>query len=504
MGGECTTVPPRGRDACENPAMRFVASRLAVDLGGELVGAPAGAGASGDSGAAGVDLEVDGLAIDSRALVPGQLFAAVADVRDGHGFVAAARTAGAPAVLVSRVVDDGPSIVVPDVERALIRIAGLARRRLPEFVVGITGSVGKTTTKDLLASVLTERFVTAASLRSFNNELGVPLTLANAREDTEVAVVEMGARGHGHISMLCSMAHPTVGVVTAVQAVHTEHMGGEDQIAVAKRELVEHLPPTGLAVLHAADPRVAAMAAHTRAEVLTFGGGADNGAADGAAGAAGDVHAVDVAVDDQLRPSFTLVSPWGTVAVRMGARGVHNVANALAAAAVGLWGGVSLESVAAGLTNPIDSPWRMDLSHTAAGAMVLNDAYNAGPASMAAALRSLATLPARHRIAVLGVMAELGDRAADEHRRIAELADELGIDVIAVGTELYGVTPVADPDAAVDAVLARVAALTGSDPGQGGHRGVTEHRGGLPEGTAVLVKGSRVAGLEKVAHLLTA
>ena len=449
---------------CENPVMHFDTARLAGDLGGELHGAGPGSAP-----------EVTGLSIDSRTLEVGQLFAAVRDSRDGHDFVTVARSAGAPAVLVERLVDDGPAIVVPDVQRALFRVGGLARRRLPEFVVGITGSVGKTTTKDLLASVLTERFDTAASPRSFNNELGVPITLANAADGTEVTVLEMGARGHGHIAQLCAIALPTVGVVTAVQAVHTEHMGGEQQIALAKRELVEVLPPDGLAVLHAADHRVAAMAEHTRAPVLTFGGSP-------AGGDAGDVWADEVTVDDQLCPRFVLRSPWGSVGVEMAARGVHNVANALAAATVGLWAGLSLESVAAGLTNPIDSPWRMELHHIASGATVLNDAYNAGPASMTAALRSLATLPAVRRIAVLGVMAELGGRAVQEHLRIADLAAELGIDVIAVGTDLYGVASVADTEEAVTEVQRRLA----DDPAR----------------TAVLVKGSRVAGLEAVAHAL--
>jgi UDP-N-acetylmuramoyl-tripeptide--D-alanyl-D-alanine ligase len=447
--------------------MRFDVARLATDLGGELQGAdgPLDAG------------EVDGLSLDSRDLTAGQLFAAVSDVRDGHEFVPAARAAGAPAVLVARPVDDGPSVVVPDVERALFRLGGIARRRLPETVIGVTGSVGKTTTKDLLASVLTERFATTASLRSFNNELGVPLTLANAPEGTEATVLEMGARGHGHIAQLCSIALPTIGVVTAVHAVHTEHMGAEDQIAVAKRELVEVLPPDGLAVLHAADPRVAAMAAHTRAEVLTFGGSP-------AGGDTGDVWADDVAIDDQLRPRFLLRSPWGSVEVQMGARGIHNVANALAAAAVALWCGVSLESAAAGLGNPIDSPWRMELHRSVDGLTVLNDAYNAGPASMAAALRSLATLPAARRVAVLGVMAELGDRAAQEHSRIADLTTELGVELVAVGTDLYGVAPLADAAAAVAAVRHELAMG--------------------PTDTAVLVKGSRVAGLEVVAEQLIA
>jgi len=433
--------------------MRFTASGLAADLGGQLHGA---------------DAQVDGVANDSRTLRPGQLFAAVSDVRNGHDFVAAAVSAGAAAVLVERpVAVDVPSVVVPDVSRALIRIAGIARRRLPDRVVGITGSVGKTTTKDLLAGVLSRTFVTAASERSFNNELGVPLTLANASEDTEATVVEMGARGHGHIALLCSMARPTVGVVTVVASVHTEMMGGLDQIMVAKRELVEALPRDGVAVLNADDPRVASMAGHTPASVLTFG-------------AAGDVGAVDVTVDDDLRASFELSSPWGTVPVHVGVRGEHNVTNALAAAAAALWLGVPLDEVSAGLAEPPASPWRMELVRTGAGVAVLNDAYNAGPASMAAALRALAALTADRRIAVVGVMAELGDDAPAEHQRIAALADELGVELVAVGCDLYGPEPLADADAALAAL------------------------DGLAAGTAVLVKGSRVAGLERVAVGLSA
>jgi UDP-N-acetylmuramoyl-tripeptide--D-alanyl-D-alanine ligase len=437
--------------------MRFTAAGLAADLGGRLHG-------PGD-GAVDGHVVVDGLAIDSRTLRPGQLFAAVRDVRDGHDFVADAVTAGAPAVLVSRPMPDAVSVVVPDVDRALVRLAGLARRRLPDRVVGITGSVGKTTTKDLLAGALSRTFITAASERSFNNELGVPLTLANAAEDTQAAVVEMGARGHGHIALLCSMARPTVGVVTVVASVHTEMMGGLDQIMVAKRELVEALPRDGVAVLNADDARVRAMSDHTPASVLLFGGG-------------GDVRADAVTVDDDLHASFVLESSWGAVPVRLGVRGGHNVTNALAAAAAALWLGVPPEEVAAGLAVAPTSPWRMELTRTAGGVTVLNDAYNAGPASMAAALRALASLPAQRRIAVLGLMAELGDDAPAEHAAVATLAADLGIEVVAVGCDLYGVPPLADADAA------------------------SAELGDLAPGTAILVKGSRVAGLERVAARL--
>lgn len=411
------------------------------------------------------DAEIDGLSIDSRLLRPGQLFAAVRGERDGHEFVGAAMQAGAAAVLVEHNVDVAPALLVDDVPVALAAFARHARARLPERVVGITGSVGKTTTKDLLASVLATTYRTAASERSFNNELGVPLTLCNAPDDTEATVIEMGARGAGHIAMLCEMARPTVGVVTAVEAVHTELMGGLEQIALAKGELVEAVPADGMAVLNADNALVAAMADRCAGRVLTFGD-------------SGEVRAEGVAVDDELRARFELVSPWGRAPVELGVRGVHNVSNALAAAAVGLGLGIDPEQVAQGLAVAHSSPWRMELRTTTSGARVLNDAYNAGPASVAAALRSLAMLDARRRVAVLGLMAELGEQAPSEHLRIAELCDELGIELVAVGTDLYGVAGLQGVDAAIEAL------------------------GELGDGDAVLVKGSRVAGLERVAAAL--
>ena len=440
--------------------MRFSAAELAADLSGRLHGP---------------DVDLSGLAIDSRLLVPGQLFAAVRAERDGHDFVVAALGSGAAAVLVERfdVVpprDDVTAIVVDDVSTALMQLARVARSRLPDRVVGVTGSVGKTTAKDLLASVLSQTFVTTASEKSFNNEIGVPLTLANAPEGTQAAVVEMGARGAGHIALLCELARPTVGLVTTVQAVHTELMGDLTQIALAKGELIEALPVDGLAVLNADVPLVAAMSARTGARVLTFGH-------------AGEVRAREVVIDEELRPAFVLVSPWGEAPVRLAIRGGHNVANALAAAAVALGLGVPIDAVAAGLQMGSSSPWRMELRRAPDGLLVLNDAYNAGPASMAAALRAAATLPASgggRRFAVLGLMAELGEDGPREHRDIATMAADLGLRVIAVGTDLYGVDPVADVDAALAVLRSE----------------------GVGEGDAVLVKGSRVAGLERLAALL--
>ena len=437
--------------------MRFRASEVAAAVGGSLHGP---------------DVDVNGAAIDSRQVQGGELFVPVVADRDGHDFIAAALAAGAAATLTQLAVPDSgnaSTIAVADTGAALLDLGRLARTRLGVLVVGITGSVGKTSVKDLAAAVLGERYPTAASERSFNNELGVPLTLANAPDGTKAAVVEMGARGRGHIELLCSVARPTVGIVTSVALAHTELFGSIDEVAAAKGELVEALPGAGTAVLNADDERVLAMAARTRARILRYSMAGGGGA---------ELRADDVVLDAELRPRFRLRSPWGDADVVLAVRGEHQVGNALAAAGTALACGASPEQVAAGLATATLSPWRMELARTPEGAVVLNDAYNANPTSMAAALRSLAALPARRRFAVLGLMAELGPVSEGEHARMVTLADEHGIEVIAVGTTAYGIPPVEG----IDGVLAAL--------------------GPLDDGDAVLVKGSRVAGLERVAAAL--
>jgi UDP-N-acetylmuramoyl-tripeptide--D-alanyl-D-alanine ligase len=417
----------------------------------------------------GPDLVARGAAIDSRLVTGGELFVPVVAERDGHDFVPAALAAGAVAYLSARPVgDDGPpagvaAVEVEDTVAALAALGRLARGRVPDRVVGVTGSVGKTSVKDLLAAALGARWSTVASAGSFNNELGVPLTLLAAGEATEALVVEMGARGRGHIAGLCAIARPTVGVVTAVAAAHTAMFGSLDEVAVAKGELIEALDPSGVAVLNADDPRVAAMADRTRARVIRYG-----------SGAAADVRAEGAGLDDELRPRFRLVSPWGAADVVLAVRGEHMVGNALAAASAALACDVGVEAVAAGLGKAELSHWRMELVRLPSGARVLNDAYNANPASVAAALRALARLDARRRIAVLGLMAELGDTSEAEHRAVADLARDLGIEVIAVDAPAYGGTAVAGLDEAVAAL------------------------GPLGEGDAVLLKASRVVGLERL------
>jgi len=436
-------------------------SDVAAATGGRLVGP---------------DVTVSGAAIDSRLVAGGELFVPVVAERDGHDFVPAALAAGAAAYLTARgplptaeSAGGVPAVEVDDTRRALSALGSHARDLLRDGVdgrvVGVTGSVGKTSVKDLLAAALGARWRTTASVGSFNNELGVPLTLLGAPDDTQALVIEMGARGPGHVADLCAVARPSVGVVTRVAAVHTETFGTIDDVATAKGELVAALPASGVAVLNAADPRVAAMAGRTSARVLSFG-------------ETGDVQATDVSLDAELRATFRLATPWGTEAVRLGARGLHMVENALAAAAAALVCEVPLDDVVTALGEAGVSRWRMELATLPSGARLLNDAYNANPVSMAAALRALAGLPARRRVAVLGLMAEIGPESDAEHLAIGELARELGVEVVAVGVAAYGGAPVAD--------LAEAAAAVGD----------------LGPDDAVLLKGSRVAGLERLADLL--
>lgn len=431
--------------------MRMMASEVARTVGGRLVGP---------------DVPVSGASIDSRTVVPGDLFVPVVAERDGHHFIDDALTAGAAAYLTARSPQGATAVVVDDTASALAEFGRHARGQFSGPVVGITGSVGKTSVKDMAAAAIGADRPTHASPMSFNNELGVPLTLVNRPEGAEAVVVEMGARGMGHIAWLCSLARPSVGVVTSVGAAHTELFGTVETVAEAKGELVEALDSSGVAVLNADQPLVSAMAERTEAAVLTFGR------------AKGEVRASGVSLDGRLRPQFRLETPHGQADVTLVVCGEHMVNNALAAAAAALAVGVGVEEIAAGLGSAQLSPWRMEVTTLTSGAVLINDAYNANPMSMAAGLRSLAAVDRRRRVAVLGVMAELGDRTAAEHAAIGALAQELGIEVIPVATADYGPAPVADADAAVAAL------------------------GPVDGDTAVLVKASRAVGLEAVAAAL--
>ena len=345
-----------------------------------------------------------------------------------------------------------------------------ARARTAAKVIGVTGSVGKTSTKDLTRAAAGAGRRVWANEKSFNNEQGLPTTVVNAPADTEVLILEMGMRGHGEITALCDIARPTIGVVTRVAEAHSDRVGGIDGVARAKAELVQALPAEGVAILNADDVRVRAMASLARCRVLTFG------ESDGA-----DVRVERVVLDDRACASFVAATPWGTAGVRLAVSGRHMVGNAAAALAVAASVGVDLSDAAGALATVGAGAMRMHVGRTADGVVLLDDSYNANPTSMRAALDALADLPARRRLAVLGVMAEISDPPA-EHRVIVAYASSRGIAVVALGTDLYGVPSVDAPAAAVDAIA--------------------QHWGVAGEGDAVLVKGSRVAGLERVAALL--
>jgi UDP-N-acetylmuramoyl-tripeptide--D-alanyl-D-alanine ligase len=427
--------------------VRCSTSELTAHLGGELVGA---------------DISIEGASIDSRTIRPGQLYVPIVAERDGHAFIPAALEAGAPAYLTAQKPVRGTAIYVRDTAAALLSLGAFARARVGG-VIGITGSVGKTTTKDLLAASLASTFLSAASEGSFNNELGLPLTLFNAPDAAHWAVLEMGARRAGDIKALAEVARPDVGIVTRVAKAHVEYFGDLDGVALAKGELVAALPSSGLAVLNFDDPRVRDMASRSACPVLGYAVDAD-----------ADVRADDITLDGDLRARFRLSSPWGQTEVRLSVHGVHQVANALAAATVALWCGVPIESVAEALSVTPGSSLRMEVRHVPAGPVLVVDCYNANPASIEAALRSLAALPGERKLAVLGLMAELGDHSESEHRRVALVAKELEIKVVGYETELYGTTHVTGVDEAV--ALLRT----------------------IGSGDAALVKGSRVARLEDV------
>ena len=463
--------------------MRWIAAEIADVVGGVVT--------QGDPAAV-----IDTVTQDSREIAAfGEtpaLFVPLLAERDGHDFIGAsgatATFSSRPAADLSGLPDHTVVIEVDDTARALSELGSAGRARLAgRPVIGITGSVGKTTTKDFLAAILAADRPTHASHRSFNNEIGVPLTILQAPDDTEALVLEMGARGIGHIASLCAVGRPTVGIVTVVGAAHTSEFGSVDAVAEAKGELIESLPSRpdgGVAVLNAAQSLVVAMAERTSAELVTFGDG-------------GLVHAKDVSLDEELVPSFTLVAPQGEARVQLGARGLHLVDNALAASAAALAVGVPLETVVAGLAEPVLSPMRMALVRSPRGTRILDDTYNANPMSVGAALNSLVALPLAsggRRFAVLGEMAELGDISAAEHSRLGKVAADLGIHVISVSAPDY--LAELDPETPADLAASIPEALRLlADPPTGAPIGPDD---------VVLVKGSRVAGLERLVDLLSA
>lgn len=440
------------------------------------------------------NVTVDGPAfVDSRAPFPGGLFVAfVGEHADGHDYAADAVRGGAAAVLGGRPVE-APTVVV---EAPLSAVATLARHvlaRLPRArVVALTGSQGKTSTKDLLAHVLGAAGTTVATAGSFNNELGLPLTVLRADERTEYLVLEMGARGIGHLTELCTIAPPQVSLVLNVGKAHIGEFGSRERIAQAKSEIVEALPAGGVAVLNADDALVAAMATQARArdaEVLTYGERSGS-----------DVLLEELIVDELGRPRFDLTAGGTTVRVELGLVGEHHAYNATAAVATAVALGVPVEQAAEALgTARPASRWRMEVTERSDGVTVINDAYNANPDSMRAALKALAAV-GRGRdartIAVLGEMRELGESSRDEHDAVGRLAVRLDINQLVVVGEEARPTHLG---ACLEGSWAEESVFVEDVPGAIGW--LEEH---LRPGDVVLVKASRGAALERVADALLA
>jgi UDP-N-acetylmuramoyl-tripeptide--D-alanyl-D-alanine ligase len=456
-------------------------------VGGELV-LPAGAGSP--------EAVTGSATVDSRAVGAGDLFVALPGERvDGADFVPAAAAAGAVAALTTRADPSLPCVVVADPVAALGRLAAAVHERLTAagsvggglVTVGVTGSSGKTSTKDLLGQVLAAAGPTVSPQGSFNNDIGLPLTVLSADAATRFLVLEMGSRGPGHIARLCGIARPQIGVVLNVGSAHLGEFGSAEVIAASKGERVEALPAGGTAVLNADDPRVAGMAPRTRARVVTTG----------VTTTTADVRAVDVELDDTARARFTLAAGGEEHPVALRVVGAHQVANALSAAAAALAAGMTPGQVAEALSAAGPrSRWRMEVTRRTDGVTVVNDAYNANPESMRAALAALFRLEGRRRIAVLGAMGELGPGADAAHARLGRDAVRAGVDLlVSVGPDAVGLHTGA---------LAERAAGGGAGPGEAVHvpdRAAAGRllAGMLVPGDVVLVKASRSYGLELLA-----
>jgi len=417
----------------------------------------------------GQNAHLSGVSFDSRSVRPGQLFVPIVAERDGHDFVLAALAAGAGAYLTTGKTFGRTSITVPDTLAALLQLGAWGRNKLDaqlaNRVIGITGSVGKTSTKDFIAAALGSVLRVTANERSFNNDQGLPVTILNAADDVQALVLEMGMRGFDEISRLCAVARPNIGVVTRVAPAHTERVGGIDGVARAKSELVQALAASGFAVLNADDERVAAMQSLTDATVISYG-----------VAPSATVRMTHCVLDERACASITVESPWGKASWKMNVPGEHMAHNAVGAIAVAGVLGLDLQRAAVAIEAAVLSEMRMQHKVARSGALIIDDSYNANPASLAAALHALSATKASRRIAVLGIMAELSEPEQD-HLQISRLAAQLGIELITVGTDMYGVQSRTREEAA--------AALSA-----------------VENSAAILIKGSRVAQLEKLVSLL--
>jgi UDP-N-acetylmuramoyl-tripeptide--D-alanyl-D-alanine ligase len=420
----------------------------------------------------GLDCEASGIAFDSRTLRHGQAFVALGGEADGHDYLRDAVTAGAPFAIVQRgkSIDALTCVEVDDCDAALTALGNHCRGRLATTlngrVIGITGSVGKTSTKDLVLAVLQSQFANAhGPEKSLNNDIGVPVTIVNAPDACDALVLEMGMRGLGEIARLCDVGHPQIGVITEVGDAHSERVGGIEGVVRAKAELFMALPPSGVAIVNSDSVNAMKTVHGISARVMTFG-----------SSETASVRWEIVSVDDRgcctVRFTTGDQSAVGVVPLP----GIHMASNAASAVAVGITCGIGNAQCVEALSNTQSSSQRMQWVVGRNGIRILDDSYNANPVSVAAALRTVAETSAKQKYAVLGVMAEVlhSDMA---HQEIATLCRQLGIELLALETDLYGTN-----------------ALSLSD--------IASALGGRDSNTVVLVKGSRVAATERVVQAL--
>lgn len=421
----------------------------------------------------GPDVEADGVSFDTRTLVSGQAFVALRGERDGHDFLQEAQQRGAAFALV-HTAQSVPNMTCIEVDDTVVALGAwgawcrdMLEEQLAHRVVGITGSVGKTSTKNAIHAVLRAGFPsTYAAPHSLNNDIGVPVTIINAPNNCAALVLEMGMRGFGEIERLCTIARPVIGVITRVGDAHAERVGGIDGVARAKGELVESLPEFGTAILNADDERVRAMSSRTWANVITYG--TQLGA---------DVRwsVIDTAPDGSVTTRFDYDGESAVATPVL--PGKHMAANAAAAVAVGIVSGMPFAQCVAAIGQEYVEPGRLVWKPGIHGARILDDSYNANTSSMLSALDVLVQAHAHRRIAVLGEMKEI-DNPTQAHRHIVQVAKEQGIEVFCVGTDLYGVHRLEIDDIATHLQLS--------------------------EGDVVLVKGSRASAMERVVEVLVA
>jgi len=442
--------------------------------GGELV--------SGD-----LDTRITGVSVDTRTLQPGDLFVALTgESSDGHKFLADALAKGAAGVLVSRKVETRKlAIRVDNALEALGDLAAWYRLKFKPVMIGVTGSVGKTTTKEMVAAVVAARGPVLKNQGNFNNEIGLPITLFGLARRHKTAVVEMAMRGPGQIDYLARIARPSVGVITNIHLSHIEFLGSLTAIADAKGELLDHVGPDGASILNADDPYFEYLSRRSNARIISFG-----------ESPAADVRALSVGLDSKGWCNFEVTTARGSFAVGIPVPGEHNIKDALAAIAVGEFLEIPHDHTREVLANFRPPDKRSNVVPSRAGFVVIDDTYNAGPASVQSALRTLAIMEGGRKIAVLGDMLELGEHALAAHMEIGRTAAELGLDMLVTVGELARLIA----RGAIDAGMP-ISAVTEFDDSV---RAAKELPARLRERDVVLVKGSRAMKMERVVEGLLA